>query len=57
MIVAAFIESIGWAAAVCLILGIALVIVEMFTPGFTVPGVVGFILIMVRDNYYGQLIP
>ena len=45
--VSAFIASIGWAAAVCLLLGIALVIVEMFTPGFTVPGVVGFILIVV----------
>ncbi len=44
--VAEFITSIGWAAAVCLILGIALVIVEMFTPGLTAPGVIGLVLII-----------
>ena len=41
-----YIAGIGWPAAICLILGIALVIVEMFTPGLTAPGVVGFVLII-----------
>ena len=41
-----YISAIGWAAAVCFILGIALVIVEMFTPGLTAPGIVGFVLIV-----------
>lgn len=41
-----FFETMGWAAGVCLVLGIALVIVEMFTPGFTAPGVTGIILIL-----------
>ncbi len=38
--------SISWPAVVCLIIGIALVIVEMFTPGLTAPGVIGFVLII-----------
>jgi membrane-bound ClpP family serine protease len=41
-----YITTIGWAAAACLILGIALVIVEMFTPGLTAPGLIGFVLII-----------
>ncbi|MCK5128233.1 MAG: hypothetical protein KAQ68_00160 [Clostridiales bacterium] len=42
-----YITAIGWGAAVCFVLGIALVIVEMFTPGLTAPGVTGFILLIV----------
>lgn len=42
-----YIGTIGWGAAVCLVLGIVLVIIEMFTPGFTAPGVTGLILILV----------
>ncbi len=38
--------AISWPAAICLILGIALVIIEMFTPGLTVPGIAGIILII-----------
>ncbi len=41
-----YIQGIGWAAAVCLIVGIALVIIEMFTPGLTFPGILGFVLIL-----------
>ena len=41
-----YITAIGWGAAVCLILGIALVVVEMFTPGLTAPGIIGFVLII-----------
>jgi len=42
-----YITAIGWGAAICFVLGIALVIVEMFTPGLTAPGAVGFLLIIV----------
>jgi membrane-bound ClpP family serine protease len=38
--------SISWPAAICFIIGIALVIVEMFTPGLTAPGIIGFVLII-----------
>ncbi len=42
-----FIGAIGWGAAICFILGIALVIVEMFVPGLGAPGIAGIILIIV----------
>lgn len=42
-----YVAAIGWGAAICFVLGIALVIVEMFTPGLTAPGAVGFLLIIV----------
>lgn len=42
-----YVSTIGWGAAVCLVLGIALIIVEMFTPGLTAPGITGLILILV----------
>ena len=37
--------SLNWAAAVCLILGLGFVTVELFTPGFGVPGVTGLVLL------------
>ncbi|MDD3242629.1 MAG: NfeD family protein [Eubacteriales bacterium] len=36
----------GWAIA-CLVAGVVLVIVEMFTPGFGIPGITGLILLIV----------
>jgi membrane-bound ClpP family serine protease len=42
-----YIGSIAPGAAICLVLGIVLVIIEMFTPGFTVPGATGLVLILV----------
>ncbi len=42
-----YMGDIGWGAAICMVIGIALVIVEMFTPGLTAPGVTGFVLILV----------
>ncbi len=39
--------TMGWGAAICLIAGIALVIVEMFTPGFGVAGTLGMILLVI----------
>jgi membrane-bound ClpP family serine protease len=39
--------AISWPAAICFVIGIALIIIEMFTPGLTAPGIVGFILIII----------
>ncbi len=38
----------GWsvAALVCLVLGLALLVFEMFTPGLGVPGILGFVLLV-----------
>lgn len=41
-----FFNGMGWAAAICLIAGTILVIIEMFTPGFAVPGISGIILLL-----------
>ncbi len=41
-----FLASITWPVIVCFILGIGLLVVEMFTPGFGVPGVLGIILLI-----------
>ena len=38
--------SLNWAAAICLILGLGFVTVEMFTPGFGVPGITGLVLLL-----------
>ena len=37
--------SLNWPAAICLLLGFAFVAVELFTPGFGVPGVLGLALL------------
>ena len=39
--------SLNWPAALCLIAGYVLVTVEMFTPGFGVPGVSGLALLLI----------
>ena len=44
-----FIEYLtGWnvAAVVCLLVGIALLVIEMFTPGLGAPGIMGFIALV-----------
>lgn len=41
-----FVDNIGIAAAICLVLGIILIIIEMFTPGFAIPGISGIILLL-----------
>jgi len=41
-----FMEGMGWIAAVCILLGTILIIIEMFTPGFAVPGISGIILLL-----------
>ena len=39
----------GWdvAALICLILGLSLMVFEMFTPGMGIPGILGFVLLIV----------
>lgn len=37
--------SLNWAAGVCLLLGLVFVTIELFTPGFGVPGVTGLVLL------------
>ena len=39
--------SLNWPAALCLIAGFVLVTVEMFTPGFGVPGISGLALLLI----------
>jgi membrane-bound ClpP family serine protease len=41
-----FMLYMGIPAAVCLIAGLALMIYEMFTPGFAVPGALGIVLLI-----------
>ncbi len=38
--------SITWPVIVCMAMGIGLLVVEMFTPGFGVPGVLGIIFLI-----------
>jgi membrane-bound ClpP family serine protease len=42
-----FITSMGPVPAVCFILGFILLVIEMFHPGFGVPGVTGLILLLI----------
>lgn len=37
--------SLNWAAGICLVLGLAFVTIELFTPGFGVPGITGLVLL------------
>lgn len=39
--------SLNWPAAICLILGFVFVTIELFTPGFGVPGITGLALLLV----------
>lgn len=41
------IVSLNWPAAICLIVGFVLVTIEMFTPGFGVPGIGGLALLLI----------
>ena len=41
-----FLTYMGWPAIVCLVLGLGLVIFEMFTPGFAAPGISGIVLLV-----------
>lgn len=41
-----FLLYMGWPAITCLVLGLELMIYEMFTPGFAVPGITGLILLV-----------
>lgn len=41
-----FIQSIGLLQSLCLIIGLMLVILEMFNPGFGAPGITGLILLV-----------
>jgi membrane-bound ClpP family serine protease len=41
-----FLLYMGWPAMVCLVLGLALMIYEIFTPGFFIPGFVGLVLLV-----------
>jgi len=41
-----FLLYMGWPAIVCLVLGMGLMVYEMFTPGFAVPGITGLILLV-----------
>ena len=37
--------SLNWAAGICLVLGLVFVTIELFTPGFGVPGITGLVLL------------
>ncbi|MEX1377142.1 MAG: NfeD family protein [Eubacteriales bacterium] len=56
-----FAGNIGWIAAVCLLVGTILIIIEMFTPGFAVPGISGIILLLLgivftADSFFQGLL-
>lgn len=36
----------NWPAMICLVAGLALIIFEMFTPGFRLPGILGIVLLL-----------
>ena len=38
--------SLNWAAGICLVLGLVFVTIELFTPGFGVPGITGLVLLL-----------
>ena len=37
--------SLNWVSGICLILGLVFVTIELFTPGFGVPGITGLVLL------------
>ena len=56
-----FLQGMGWAAAVCIVLGTILIIIEMFAPGFAVPGISGIILllfgiVLTADSFFQGLL-
>ena len=40
-------SEIGWAAAICLIVGLIFIVVEIFQPGFGFFGITGSVLVIV----------
>lgn len=44
--VVSFFGSIDPIAAVCIVVGVILIIIEMFTPGFAIPGISGIVLLL-----------
>ena len=46
--------SLNWPAAICLLAGFILVTIELFTPGFGVPGISGLALLLIGlvSGYY-----
>lgn len=46
--------QMNWPAILCLLLGLALLIFEMFTPGFAAPGILGIILLVVSVVLYAK---
>ena len=56
-----FVQGMGVPAAICIILGTVLIIIEMFTPGFAVPGISGIILLLLgivltADSFFQGLL-
>lgn len=43
-----------WISAICFIIGLILIIVEMFSPGFGVPGISGIILLILGIMFTAQ---
>jgi len=41
-----FIQGMDPVAAICIIVGTILIIIEMFTPGFAIPGISGLVLLL-----------
>ncbi len=54
MDIASVFAGIDWIPLICIIGGIIFVIIEMFHPGFGVPGVIGVILLVVGVVLYAQ---
>jgi membrane-bound ClpP family serine protease len=47
-------SGLGWIAFICLLAGLACVIVEMFHPGFGAPGIAGSILLLAGVLLYAR---
>ncbi len=52
--IALLFAGLGWVSLLCLITGLVLVIVEMFIPGFGVPGITGLILLVIGVVLYAK---
>lgn len=47
-------SGLGWISLLCLIAGFIFVIIEMFHPGFGIPGIIGAILLIVGVVLYAK---
>lgn len=47
-------SGLGWIAAICLLAGLVCVIIEMFHPGFGVPGILGSVLLLIGVILYAK---